>query len=340
MAQMLLEKPMQEAVRLGHNTKEYSSLESELHKIKEEITPEMGQIVNNYESDPELRKIILDGIPKEGSYHRGSLISIASESNCKPRDTALASAGELFYWATAWLDDIADENTFRQGADSLRQTSGNNVAMYASNALYGIVMKSIVNQFQSEPQKLSEIFGHFANNFHIINRGQAKDMLLAQKPIADVSVQDYITLIEETTGVDVATNLAIGGISGEVDKTSLNNLYQFGLRLGTLAQIRDDVLDYCEAKDNEGKFVIGKLPFRDSETGKRRLPLLLTGDQNMRKLPDEVYDKIEEGFVKPRREEAKKYLDSTAVRKDSKKLLEGILDYWSDIRIFQKLSSE
>lgn len=339
MAQMLLEQPMKVALRIGHNIEGYASLEAKLHEIREQILPEMKRILTSYESDPQLRKIILNGIPREGSYHRGSLISIASESKGKHRDISLATAGELFYWATAWLDDIADENTFRQGADSLRQSSGNNIAMYLSNALYGMVMKSIVEQFETEPAKLRLILKYFAHNFQVINRGQARDMLMALKPLEEVSITDYIALIEETTGVDVATNIVIGGVSGELDDETLKNLYQYGLRLGTLAQIRDDVLDYCEAKDGEGNYVIGKLPFRDSETEKKRLPLLLTKDIDMKIIPPGIYDRIESEFIEPRRQEARTYLSVANVNKNSRYLFGRILDYWSDIRLFQKLSS-
>lgn len=339
MAQMLLEQPMKAAIRIGYNCSEYSELEQKLHEVREKIAPEMRRIVRNYEDDSSIRKIILDGIPKEGSYHRGSLIAISSGATGGKEDISLAAAGELFYWATAWLDDIADDNTFRQTAQSVRKSTNDSVAMYASNVLYGIVMRSITDQFRNTPLKLANILDHFFHNFHIINKGQARDMLLAQKSLSDVSTQDYISLIEETTGVDVATNLALGGISAGLDEETQQNLYGFGLKLGTLAQIRDDVLDYCDAKDSEGNYVIGKLPFRDSETGKKRLPLLLTRDVNMRRIPDEVYDRIEKDFITERRNEAERYLNKANINGDSKKLLNGILKYWSDIRLFQRLTS-
>jgi geranylgeranyl pyrophosphate synthase len=295
MAQMLLAKPINEAIRNGYVVKGYAGLEERLHDIRKQIQPVMRELVTKYESDPALRKTILAGIPEEGSYHRGSLISITSESRGKHRDIPLSAAGELFYWATAWLDDIADKNTFRQSSQSVRSQTDDNIAMYASNALYGIVMRSIAEQFESEPDKLAQIFKYFAHNFHVINRGQARDLVMARKPLEKVSISDYMALVEETTGVDVATNLAVGGVSGKLGQEAQDGLYQFGLRLGTLAQIRDDVLDYCEVKDNEGHYVIGKLPFRDVETGKKRLPLLLTKDPDLRTIPEEVYDKIQTG---------------------------------------------
>lgn len=339
MAQMLLEQPIREAIRNGYDVKVYLGLEEKLHEIRAQICPVMRDIVTRYEDDPVLRDTILEGLPAEGSYHRGSLISIASESSGGQRDIPLSASGELFYWATAWLDDIADKNTFRQSSQSLRSQTDDNIAMYTSNALYGVVMKAITGQFESEPDKLAQIFRYFAHNFHVINRGQAKDMFMAKTPLEKVKVSDYIALVEETTGIDVATNLVIGSISGGLDRETQNRIYQFGLRLGTLAQIRDDILDYCKAKDGEGQYVIGKLPFRDAETGKKRLPLLLTQKNDLRTIPPEVYDRVESDFIEPRRQEAEKYLATANINEESRKLLEKILEYWSDIRIFQKLST-
>jgi len=335
---MLLESPMKKAIELGHNPEGYQELANQLNKIREQITPEMQSILSQYETDKQVREIIQSSIPKEGSYHRGSLVSIVSASKGEKPNSRIAAAVELFYWATAWLDDIADKNTLRQGTESIRKTSGDTIAMYASNALYGIVFRAIADELK-EPKKLSKVVNLLARNFHIINRGQTIDALMTTHSLESVSVADYISLIEETTGVDVASNLGIGAVLAEIDQETFDNVYKFGLNLGALAQIRDDVLDYCNTKDEKGDYVIGKLPFRDVETGKKRLPLLLTQNTKLRSLPNEVYDRIEEDFVKPRREKAKNYLHSADISEESKETLESILNYWSDIRLFQKLSS-
>jgi len=338
MAQMLLERPMKYAIEKGHNSGEYQELLSVLIQIRKRITPEMHGIIDKYETNPHLRAIIKKSIPKEGSYHRGSLVDIVASSNEKHVNNITSAAAELFYWTTAWLDDIADENTFRQDADSIRKSSGNNIAMYASNALYGIVFRVIRDEFQKEPEKLAKIMGYLSTNFHIINKGQAIDAVITNQPLSSVSLNDYISLIEETTGVDVASNIGMGAVVGELDSQVSERLYRFGLCLGTLAQIRDDVLDYCDVK-SDGNYVIGKLPFRDLETGKRRLPLLLTKDTQMRRLPNEVYDTIEREFIAPRKSIAQENLSSAEISPKSKRILGQILDYWSDIRLFQKISS-
>jgi geranylgeranyl pyrophosphate synthase len=346
MAQMLLEKPMDYAISVGHNPDGYKELADQLHEVRSRMTPEMNRILHKYETNPELRQIIRNAIPKEGSYHRGSLVSIVSGSRmsaipgCQGSqpDTTLSAAAELFYWATAWLDDIADENTFRQNTPSICKSEDNLVAMYASNALYGIVMRTIADEFAKNPQKLAQLVDHFSRNFHVINRGQAVDALMTRKKLENVSINDYLSLIEETTGVDIASNIAMGAIAAELDSQTTENLYQFGLRLGTLAQIRDDVLDYCPVQ-HKGEYVIGKLPFRDLETRKKRLPLLLTGDVNQKILPNEVYDKIEKDFIAPRKAQAMRHLQTATISDEAKDTLSKILKYWSDIRLFQQITS-
>lgn len=337
MAQMLLDKPLNYAISLGYNPVGYVELADTLNKIRERVTPEMHKIIEKYETDSQLKHVIQSAIPKEGSYHRSSLVYIVSSSNGNP-DITLSAAAELFYWATAWLDDIADENTFRQSAQSVRHTFDDSVAMYTSNMLYGIVLRVISDKFKEEPEKLAKIINYFSRNFHVINRGQASDILMAKKNLSDVKIEDYISLIEETTGVDVACNICMGAVSAGLEEKTINHLYEFGLVLGTLAQIRDDVLDYCDVRHNN-EYIIGKLPFRDIETKKKRLPLLLTGNTELMSLTDEIYDTVEQEFITPRKNEAIKNLEAAGISLESKKLLLKILNYWSDIRLFQKLAA-
>ena len=336
MSQMLVQKPIEYAKSLGIDVSEHIGLGNELVRIRAQIAPEIDRLIADHETNPELRSILLKAIPREGG-HRGPLVYIVSSSNGNKPDLILSAASELFYWADAGLDDVADGNTFRQSAISIRKMFDDTTALYVSNVLYGIALEGVVTQFRDNPHKFREITEAFARRLHIVSRGQAVDMLATKKSLEEIRTDDYLKLVEETTGVDVGLNMKIGAISARLDPQTTENLYQFGFRLGTLAQIRDDVLDYCDAKDSEGNYIIGKLPFRDIESGKRRLPLLLTKDSNLRRIPDKVYDKIESYFIEPRREEAKKYLGSVNISRESRDLLGKILNYWSDIRLFQKI---
>ncbi|MFH0870039.1 MAG: polyprenyl synthetase family protein [archaeon] len=334
MSQMILEGPMRYAISQGHHPKDYDELMISLRGIRERILPAMHYIIGKYEDDPHVLSLLKGAIPKEGSYHRGSLVDIVAG---KKTNTLVAAAAELFYWAGSWQDDVADNNTFRQTAKSMREFIGDTSAMYLGNALFGIVFRTMCDELPDD--KLSKVMGYMSKDFHLVHKGQVLDMLMTQRSIDEISLHEYSHLIECTTGVDIASQLGIGAVLAELNTLTTNSLYSFGLQLGTLAQIRDDVLDYCDTK-YEGEFVIGKLPFRDVESSKKRLPLLLTKDPSMRKIPHEIYDRIDEDFIQPRIKTAQKHLRDADIPIRPKRLLEKILLYWSDIRIFETLGEK
>ena len=334
MGQMIFEGPVELAVSLGYKTEDYSELISNLYEKRKMLLEGMHKIIDTYENDSYVKGIIKRGIPKEGSYHRGSLVDIvASEGgNSNP---VVASASELYYWAGSWQDDIADNNTFRQSAQSIRSFSDDITTSYISNTVFGLVFRAISEELANQAEKSAKIFRYMAKDFHVVHRGQVLDMWLSERSIEEVTVEEYKYLVECTTGADIAAQLAIGATLSELNSDTTQNLYNFGLKLGTLAQMRDDVLDYCDIKKNN-RYIIGKLPFRDIESNKRRLPLLLTKDTNMKELPDQVYNQIEE-IMKPISKDGKESLNAADMSDDAKRQLSLILNYWSDIRIFQYL---
>lgn len=334
---MLVNAPIEYAQAHGVKTGNFIGLAKKLEEIRREIVPEVEKLVVSYETNPQLRSFILNTIPV-GAYHRGPFVYVTSMCNGSKPNLLLAAASELVYWADVILDDIADGNEFRQGATSMRLTTGNELATYVGNVMYGIALEAVADISKGmSKDNARQLFESFARRIHVTSRGQAIDLMLTKRSIEDVTIPEYLQLIKETTGVDVGSNMFIGGLSAGLNRGTTESLYQFGLILGTLAQIRDDVLDYCNAKDKHGQFIIGKLPFRDITTGKRRLPLLLTRNSQVQILPDEVYDKIE-NILAPMREEARRHLNSAEINVDNKQLLEDILDYWSNIRLFQDIA--
>lgn len=341
---MIFEGPLDALEKLnkerdtGYNHTYSESLIKDLNKTKLVLQKEINVILNSYENYNEVKEIIKRGLPKEGSYHRGSLVSIVALEGKESEEVInrVSASSELYYWGGSWQDDVADDNSFRQDAKSIRKITDDVTAMYVGNTVFGIVLKSISDSLQDQPEKLSKVMGYFSTDFHATHRGQVIDMLLTKEKIVDVSIDRYNYLVKQTTGVDIGCQLAIGATLAELSEDNVNNLYNFGVNLGTLAQIRDDVLDYCDIKMG-GQYIIGKDPFRDVESGKKRIPLLLTGDYNLKELSDDVYSKIEENMA-PFVSQANKSLKASTISSDAKDKLGNILSYWSDIEIFKVLN--
>ena len=76
---------------------------------------------------------------------------------------------------------------------------------------------------------------------------------------SDVSLSDYMKMIENKTAVLLAASLQIGGITAGASKENQNNLYHFGLNMGIAFQLKDDLLDAFGNSETFGKQVGGDI---------------------------------------------------------------------------------
>lgn len=92
---------------------------------------------------------------------------------------------------------------------------------------------------------------------------------LGKKPLPEVTLGMYFDLIENATSVGVGGALELGCLLGQGSLEDRRKFRDFGITLGNLLQMRDDLIDYI---DDES--LIGKGPFSDLLCRRRRLPLL------------------------------------------------------------------
>ena len=109
-------------------------------------------------------------------------------------------------------------------------------------------------------------------------------------PLSDYSIEDYIKLIDEATSVFIATAFTCGGLIAGINERIKKAMWEFGIALGRLCQIRDDFLDYVDSK------ITGKLPFADLFGKRKRFPLLIAykiGSETEKKQINEILHKKE-----------------------------------------------
>jgi geranylgeranyl diphosphate synthase type I len=84
-----------------------------------------------------------------------------------------------------------------------------------------------------------------------ICEGQAMDVAFESR--ADVSIPEYLRMIERKTAVLYATAASVPAILVGADEETIEALYDYGLDMGRGFQIQDDLLDLTTSSEELGK---------------------------------------------------------------------------------------
>lgn len=171
-----------------------------------------------------------------------------------------AIAYEVFHNFTLLHDDLMDHSGIRRGKETVHVKWDQNTAI-----LSGDVMSILAYQILSESDRaiLPDLLQLFNKTALQVCEGQQWDMNFESR--LDVSVDEYLKMIELKTAVLVAACLKSGAIAGRSEPLEADLLYEFGRNLGIAFQIRDDYLDVFGDPDVFGK-TIGNDILTDKKT--------------------------------------------------------------------------
>ncbi|MBS4043034.1 MAG: polyprenyl synthetase family protein [Chitinophagaceae bacterium] len=166
----------------------------------------------------------------------------------------IATAIELFHNFTLVHDDMMDAASLRRGMQTVHTKYNSNIALLSGDVML-IKAYEYINKIQ--PQYLQRILQLFNTTATEVCEGQQLDMDFENQD--EVSLNEYIKMIELKTSVLLAAALQMGAIIGGASEGNCNHLYQFGLNLGIAFQIQDDYLDAFGDPEKFGKEVGGDI---------------------------------------------------------------------------------
>lgn len=176
----------------------------------------------------------------------------------------VATAIELFHNFTLIHDDIMDKAPLRRGNETVHAKFGENTALLAGDVMLVAAYDSLNKVNTSYIRSIIALFNKTASE---VCEGQQLDMDFEKTD--NVSLDDYLHMIELKTSVLLAASLKMGSIMGGASQRNQNLLYEFGKKLGIAFQIQDDYLD---AFGDPKKF--GKLPGGDIKANKKTFLLV------------------------------------------------------------------
>jgi geranylgeranyl diphosphate synthase type II len=191
-----------------------------------------------------------------------------------------ALAVEVFHNFTLLHDDIMDHAPIRRGKPTVHEKWGVNEAILSGD----VMMVQAVQLMTMCPDRvLRNVLDVFSVTAVEVCEGQQMDMDFELRD--DVSIAEYLTMIELKTSVLLAGAMKIGALIGGASKDDANQIYEFGRNLGVSFQIMDDILDVYGDQEKFGKQVGGDI-IENKKTYLLLKALELAGDETRSVLDD------------------------------------------------------
>lgn len=151
----------------------------------------------------------------------------------------IAMAVEVFHNFTLLHDDIMDAAPLRRGKPTVHTRYGINTGILSGDVML-IYAYDYLSQISSPSVslKLHRIFNKMAIE---VCEGQQFDMNFETRD--DVTIDEYIRMIELKTSVLIAAAFQTGALVGGATDEEAEHLYEFGRNVGIAFQIQDDILD-------------------------------------------------------------------------------------------------
>jgi len=170
----------------------------------------------------------------------------------KALDAALAI--EVFHNFSLVHDDIMDNAPLRRGKTTVHEKWDINTGILSGDAMLIIAYQLFENYEADTFRRLAQLFSKTALE---VCEGQQYDIDFETRD--DVTLPDYLRMIEFKTAVLVAAALKMGAIIAGVGEAEQNNIYEFGRNLGIAFQLQDDYLDAFGDPKSFGKQVGGDI---------------------------------------------------------------------------------
>ena len=242
-----------------------------------------------------LAKIDFDKQPKElyepisytllqsGKRLRPMLCLLANELFDGDEQEALwpALALETFHNFTLIHDDIMDKAPLRRGKETVYQKWNADIAILSGDAMLAQAF-----QYALKPKKGAEVAQQLGKVAIEICEGQQMDLNF--ETLGNVTIPEYLEMIQLKTAVLLATALQMGATVAGAPANDIQRLYDFGINMGMSFQLQDDILDLYsdvavfgkrhggDIADNKKTYLYLKALELASDRDRKRLEYLFT----------------------------------------------------------------
>ena len=195
-----------------------------------------------------------------------------------------------------------DRAALRRGQETVHVKWNDNTAILSGDQMLIEAYKLIA---KVPAPKLPQVLNWFNEMATGICEGQQMDVDFEH--MSQVSIDDYMKMIELKTSVLLANAMRIGGYIANASPAQQEALYQYGLHIGLAFQIQDDILDVYGDPKTFGKAIGGDicankktallitaLETADAETKAELLQWLIGSEENEKKIAavTDIYNRL------------------------------------------------
>jgi geranylgeranyl diphosphate synthase type I len=229
----------------------FASAETEVdHALRSLVSPHEDSIPNL--DDGLLYALGIDhGSNGAGKRLRPLLCLLVSHSLCGKTRPALpfATAIELMHNFCLVHDDIEDGDEYRRGRPAVWKQYGLPHAINIGDYLFTKIFAALLSGLgEITHEKMVRFFALMGATLDHTHRGQALDINARE---GAVTIQQYMRIVTEKTGYYLAAPLVAGAIAADAPQEVEEALNSYGMFIGPMFQIRDDVIDLTKGKGRE-----------------------------------------------------------------------------------------